>query len=353
MGKTEIHIVHSVAAPGGIESLMPGLIQGMSGFSFRIFILKRSDPGAGNVYAGKNMAVRYGSRSNVTAFLSLWLYALRRRNDIFHAFNIGPYFLLALRLAGVKKLVYSVRGTKYFKKKTDRFLKPVFWRLSLSKHVRITANSEYSRSVFMENITGQHPVTVLYNPIYGSRISPHEISVKSGSCTVVYAGRLAKGKNLKVWIEIAIALRRAFPEMMFEIYGNGPQRNELEDLIVSQNAAGFIRLKGFSSNIQEVYERADLLLFLSEFESFGNVAVECILCGTPVIASAIPSMQEIFRTFPDFLVALDDQLEQAVMAKILQIDHLKTLAVSAREEFKDRFSLHRHIQELEGIYGSF
>ena len=98
---------------------------------------------------------------------------------------------------------------------------------------------------------------------------------------------------------------------------------------------------------------ADILLFLSEYESFGNVAVESILCGTPVIVSDIPSMREIFIDFPEFLISLDDNLNDAVLHKLDDINKLKELTLKARTQFLNRFSVEAHTTALDRLYKSF
>ena len=55
------------------------------------------------------------------------------------------------------------------------------------------------------------------------------------------------------------------------------------------------------------------MMFLSEYELFGNAVVESILCGTPVIASDIPSLREIFRNYPQFLVPADGRMGSDIL----------------------------------------
>ena len=95
------------------------------------------------------------------------------------------------------------------------------------------------------------------------------------------------------------------------------------------------------------------MLFISEYESFGNVVVESILCGTPVVVSDIPSFREIFENFPEFLLTSPESLEESVIKKINQLDHLNYLVPKAKEEFSRRFSFEKHINRLKAIYASF
>jgi glycosyltransferase involved in cell wall biosynthesis len=115
----------------------------------------------------------------------------------------------------------------------------------------------------------------------------------------------------------------------------------------------YISLQGHQRDIENAYRKADAVLFLSEYESFGNVVVECILCGTPVIALPIPVMKEIFRDFPQFVLNDHENLKEQVLFKLLQLAELKKLAKCARESFQKRFSVEQHIQSLQNIYSEY
>jgi glycosyltransferase involved in cell wall biosynthesis len=160
------------------------------------------------------------------------------------------------------------------------------------------------------------------------------------------------GKNLVKWIEIAVDLHKRIPQTRFELYGEGSLKDSLQKQIVESGAKEYIQLKGFSKDIEKVYQQADLLLFLSEYESFGNVAVESILCITPVITLPIPSMLEIFNEYPEFLLKDNADLSEQVFLKVKCFDELKKIAISARESFLSRFTLLQHMNSLEEVYSA-
>lgn len=348
-----VHLIHFLSIPGGIESLTPLILQQIESRGIKVFVIRPPAAGAVNIYGESNTDITYGSSNNLLAFFRLLVYALSHRKDIFHVFNIGPYFLFILRLAGCGKIIYSIHGTIYWKKKAQKFFRKQFWRLSSGKNVLFTANSQFSRDVFLNTVLPGAQIGVLYNPIPATKFHlPHQ-PIKNEKLKIVFAGRLSPEKNLFEWLEMARAIHAVIPKTLFELHGEGFLREELEKRILEINAGDYISLKGFSGNLCRVFHEADLLLFLSKFESFGNVVVESILCGTPVIATAIPSMKEIFENYPEFLVENNEDIKKTIINKISQIEELKKLVPLAREEFMERFSLEQHIQKLEQIYNSF
>jgi glycosyltransferase involved in cell wall biosynthesis len=89
-----------------------------------------------------------------------------------------------------------------------------------------------------------------------------------------------------------IDLLRAFAEAnlsqaVLVFAGEGPLRSELESEAASLGIAKHVRFLGFVNQTQlpSIYTAADLLVLPSEYDAFGVVVNEAMLCGCPVIAS--------------------------------------------------------------------
>lgn len=344
-----IQLIHFSSAPGGIEVILPVMVKNVPDRSFSAFVIRLNHSG-NNVYENIPLSVTYGSDNNIKAFVKFFLYALRRRKDIFHVFNIGPVFLLLLRLAGAKRIIYSIHGTKYWKTAFQRRIYKFFWKIALKGKITLLANSEHSRDEFYKKISDKKLIDVLYNPIDIHRFNPGETTPGDKEIRVVYSGRLEPGKNLVRWIETAAYLHDKIPNTCFELYGEGSLKSSLKTQIDELHAGDYIRVKGFRKDIENVYRCADMSLFLSEYESFGNVVVESVLCGTPVITSPIPVMKEIFREFPQLVLSEPSDLKEQVLLKVRQIDELRKITNSARESFLKRFSVQQHIKSLQQVY---
>jgi glycosyltransferase involved in cell wall biosynthesis len=347
----KICLIHLASGPGGIEVLFPVMINNMPERSFNAFVIRKEDSET-SVYENTAIPIKYGSNWNLVAYFKMFLYAVKNRKNIFHAFNIGPVFLMLLKLGGAKQIIYSIHGTIYWKSKFKKIFLQFFWQKALKGKIVLLANSEHSRNEFLNKINSQVNVGVLYNPMDTQRFSPVKISELNKEILVIYSGRLEKGKNLPKWIEIAAYLHAEMPNTRFELYGEGSLKSALQQQITSLNADNFIYLKGFRKDIENVYRKASLFLFLSEYESFGNVVAESILCGTPVIASPIQSMKEIFRDYPQFILNENEDLNKQVLAKLKQLAELRKLTMCARDSFVSRFSKEKHIHSLQHIYST-
>lgn len=97
---------------------------------------------------------------------------------------------------------------------------------------------------------------------------------------VVHVSRLAKEKNYPLLLEAFTRIRAARPEARFIIASDGPLRRKL------QSRHPWIKFTGFvpRDELGEIYASADLFLFASLSETFGNVVTEAMACGLPICA---------------------------------------------------------------------
>ena len=97
---------------------------------------------------------------------------------------------------------------------------------------------------------------------------------------VLHVGRLAPEKNLDLATQAFEALRRQHPRARLIIVGDGPARAALAERYPDIVFAGVCR----HHELARHYACADLFLFPSLTETFGNVTLEALASGVPVLA---------------------------------------------------------------------
>lgn len=70
--------------------------------------------------------------------------------------------------------------------------------------------------------------------------------------------------------------------------GDGPKRKEIESLVLELNLSGRVHLPGYLDNPFSVYQGAELFVLSSVFEGFGNVLIEALALGIPVVSTRCP-----------------------------------------------------------------
>ena len=104
---------------------------------------------------------------------------------------------------------------------------------------------------------------------------------------IVAVGRLSPEKDQATLIRAFAALPRD-KDVRLEIYGTGPSQPELSRLVVDLGLQDRVSLMGFVLDPFPVFRRATLMVSASRYEGFGNVIVEALSCGTPVVSTDCP-----------------------------------------------------------------
>ena len=83
----------------------------------------------------------------------------------------------------------------------------------------------------------------------------------------------------------AFSLLREDLNACLVILGEGRMRERLERLIAELNLQGRVFLPGYVADPYPWYRSADLFVLSSLWEGFGNVVVEALECGVPIVST--------------------------------------------------------------------
>jgi glycosyltransferase involved in cell wall biosynthesis/predicted metal-dependent phosphoesterase TrpH len=108
-------------------------------------------------------------------------------------------------------------------------------------------------------------------------------SLLPGEVNVLYAGRLTKEKGVDLLADAFEAARARDPRLHLVLAGGGPEKGLLRDRLGEH--ATFLGWQ-HGADLARVYASADLFLFASQTDTFGNVLLEAQASGLPVIAVA-------------------------------------------------------------------
>lgn len=110
-----------------------------------------------------------------------------------------------------------------------------------------------------------------------------------GAATVIAAaGRLVDAKRFDLLIDAFSQVAAKYPEWTLRIYGAGPERERLKELIGERGLGGRARLMGARSPIETEFAQAAVVASASSAESFGMTLAEAMRCGVPVVSTNCP-----------------------------------------------------------------
>ncbi len=121
-----------------------------------------------------------------------------------------------------------------------------------------------------------------------TRFSPHKKDdalrarwgLARGEPAVLYVGRLAAEKNLRMAVACYERIRGLHPQARFVLVGDGPLRRMLEQKHPDYIFCGTQR----GEDLARHYASGDIFLFPSKTDTFGNVVLEAMASGLAVVA---------------------------------------------------------------------
>lgn len=217
---------------------------------------------------------------------------LKIEYDIDYSISFVPQTDYANVFTNTKKchniIEISSNSLAAFETKINRVLRMKI----LNKADLIVTVSEGSRlQVIKEFKLEPEKVKTIYNPIDIARIK--ELAAQTiisnkllPSKYIIAIGSFRKPKGHWHLIKSFATIMDSIPEHSLVILGEGEYREKYEALVRSLNIPrDRIYMPGYISNPYAVISKADLLVFSSIYEGFGNVIVEAMSCGVPVISS--------------------------------------------------------------------
>jgi len=145
----------------------------------------------------------------------------------------------------------------------------------------------------------------------------------------------------------------AHPQWDLEIYGEGPLRRSVQNVVDQLGLRSRIHLRGFA-DAYGVLAGADLFVSASSVEGFGNAIWEALACGVPVVAMdcGAPVRSLLRQGIDGILVETKSTTALANALASLMGDDARRAAMAARApEVVERYSLESSLAAWEAVVG--
>ena len=198
------------------------------------------------------------------------------------------------------------------------------------------------------------------NPIYIPNIVDldvfkYEDKEESEYFNFVSTGNLIETKRMDLTIE---AFYRAFgnnPKVTLTIFGQGPERKKLEDLISKYNLNSQVKLMGLCSReeIAKQLKQCDCFVLASQSETFGVAYIEALAMGVPVIATKCGGPEAFVNEKNGLMVNVNDveELTEALIYMYNNINMYDRKSISI--EIQNKFSSEVVANKIINIYKEY
>jgi glycosyltransferase involved in cell wall biosynthesis len=234
----------------------------------------------------------------------------------------------------VKKDLYNIAREAY--NKADRLIAV---SPSLSKRINKHFNVN---PIFIPNIVDL-------------KVFRYQEKEKYDSFNFVSIGNLIDIKRMDLTIEAFYEAFRNNSKVTLTIFGQGPKRKMLQDLIDRYNLNDQVKLMGLCSRekIAEQFRKTDCFVLASQTETFGVAYIEALSMGVPVIATKCGGPEVFVNKKNGLLIEVDNkkQLVEAMKYMYNNINRYdrREIAMETKEKFSPEIIADKIIKVYEGV----
>lgn len=356
--------------PGGVSSMVPYFKEGFKELDYHmeLFSLPKRirNKGSDEIKFQTFDHTPYMKSKLVSKYIQtyqdyLWWVKLRikKQYDLIHAHH--PIAALAMKeLFPNTKLVLTLHSSferelilnKKIKKDgiEHQFLTKIYHELEV-KADRIITVSHAFKQYISQYVTQPDHIKVIPNGFDEKRFRP--IAHDNEVTQLISVCRLVPAKGLDILLQACAKLKAKGLPFVLHIIGDGPIREELENMAKELGLYDDIIFYGYMLHPEEFMPFFDVFVLPSRAEAFGSVFAEAALCQLTLIGTDVGGIAEqIDHDVNGMLVPVDDvhALADALETVIIDPDYRYQLARSAANKAKTNYSLKRVISELKLVY---
>ena len=267
-----------------------------------------------------------------------------KRPDLVHIATEGPLGWSALQAARVLKLPVTSDfrtnfhaycehyGVGWLRKPMVSYLRKFHNRTQLTMVPTRALRAELMEMGFERvQVVARGVDTQLFNPQRRSEALRRQWGARPDSLVMLVVGRLAAEKNLDVALQTHAAMQAHHADVKLVFVGDGPLRESLQQRCPQAVFAGMRR----HEELAGYYASADLFVFPSLTETFGNVTIEALASGLPVLAFDTAAASDWVQSHTNgWLVPAGNA--DALVRVAVELAQSPTLLAQAREQARAR-----------------
>ena len=284
------------------------------------------------------------TKNRLTEILWLRKYIKKEKPDVVIPFTEGVYCFTILALLGTGiPIIASERLDPASMSKTRKVLK----RLLLPYVDWMVVQTQSIKEYFPKNI--QDKTTVIFNPVNDDVFKPSSAIIeKAGKLNrLISVGRLYPQKNQQMLIQAFARVADLFPEWQLVIYGEGPLRAELEDLVSSLCLQDRVLLPGRTENVIEELRKSQIICLSSYYEGMSNTMIEAICVGLPIVTTKVSGTENLINDGENgFLIENNNEVSFAEkIAELMSSSILRKRMSINNQQFVRLFNIDNIINE--------
>lgn len=209
---------------------------------------------------------------------------------------------------------------------------------------QVVCVSEYVRNDFCSILKYSRPCAVLYNTVESkdvlekSKEPAPKIKKEVNVIRLISVGTLKASKGYNRLLKIIKRLYTESYNIHLYILGEGPQQQELENYIITNNIKSCVTLLGYDVNPYRYVAKCDLFVCASYSEGFSTAASEALIVGTAVCTVEVSGMKEMLGSNNEYGIVTnndEESLYQGIKSLLDNPELLQHYRIQAKKRGKD------------------
>lgn len=180
----------------------------------------------------------------------------------------------------------------------------------------------------------------------------NEFNLKPNQPIILYIGRVAKEKSIDVILHALPDVLRKLPNCVFLVIGNGPEKETLQQLVISLHIENSVLFAGSRPWVStpKYYAAADVFVSASKTETQGLTILEAMASGTPVLARNDLSFSEMVSHRKSGLLFDDSDTLAAQLIEVLSDKELSAELTKNARKTVQSYSAEVFGERVEALY---
>lgn len=153
------------------------------------------------------------------------------------------------------------------------------------------------------------PPGIDLDPVPDKAVAREMLGLPIDVPVVAFVARLTAIKRPDRMLDVMAAVRRAHPDAVVVVVGEGDLFDEVRD--ASRSHGDGVRMLGWRSDVEVIYGAADLALLTSDNEGTPVSLIEAALCGIPSVSTRVGSVGEVVLDGRTGIIASNDVADLA------------------------------------------
>jgi glycosyltransferase involved in cell wall biosynthesis len=184
-----------------------------------------------------------------------------------------------------------------------------------------------------------------------SLTSLNSVCFKSDCLRLIMVARLTEEKNHLLAVEAVNVLKIMGVNVSLTLLGDGPLRDDIQNLIEVKSLNDQIKLVGFTNDVQSWLDKSDVLLITSFTEGMPMNMLEAMGRGLPVISTAVGEVPFLIkRSGCGALFYNQDELVKVIEKISIDLKIWQDFGLAGRKYVEENLSVQTQVKEIINEY---